>query len=71
MPTHADIAAKLLRDAATFFDTLARENPPLEEQMRENATVFKQVADLVEHDPQGELGEPGDTASSGSGSNDP
>lgn len=58
MPTHAQIAAKLLRDAAAFFKTLGNENPPLKEQMDENATVFEQVADLVEYDPNAELQDP-------------
>lgn len=54
--THAGLAARLLRDAAAFFDTIGKQNPPLTEQMRENATVFRQVADLVETDPTGKLG---------------
>ena len=58
MPTHAQLAAKLLRDAAAFFRTLGTENPPLKEQMDENATVFDQVADLVEHEPNAELQDP-------------
>lgn len=58
MPTHAQLAAKLLRDAAAFFKTLGTENPPLKEQMDENAAVFEQVADLVEADPTAELNDP-------------
>lgn len=58
MPTHAQLASKLLRDAAAFFRTLGTENPPLKEQMDENATVFDQVADLVEADPMAELQDP-------------
>lgn len=57
MPSHSELAARLLRDAATFFKTLAEQNEPLKEQMTENATVFEQVADLVEKDPTGELPE--------------
>jgi hypothetical protein len=53
MPAHSELAAKLLRDAAAFFQTIAEQNPPLKEQMDENADVFKQVADLVEKDPNG------------------
>lgn len=53
MPSHSELAAKLLRDAATFFKTIAEQNPPLKEQMAENADVFEQVADLVEQDPTG------------------
>lgn len=53
MPSHAQLASKLLRDAAVFFRTIGDQNPPLKIQMDENATVFEQVADLVEHDPSG------------------
>ena len=55
MPSHAELAAKLLRDAATFFKTIAEQNPPLKEQMDENADVFQQVADLVEQNPTGQI----------------
>lgn len=58
MPSHAQLAAKLLRDAATFFRTIAEQNPPLKEQMGENASVFEQVADLVENDPTGFIQDP-------------
>lgn len=47
------MAARLLRQAATFFRTLAEQNPPLKESMSENASVFEDVAALVEHDPLG------------------
>lgn len=57
MPSHAELAAKLLRDAAAFFETIAQQNPPLKEQMDENADVFKQVADLVEKNPTGVIEE--------------
>ncbi|HPF77775.1 MAG TPA: hypothetical protein PLF01_00665 [Alphaproteobacteria bacterium] len=57
MPSHAELAAKLLRDAAAFFKTIAEQNPPLKEQMDENADVFEQVADLVEHNPTGRIEE--------------
>lgn len=57
MPSHAQLAAKLLRDAAAFFETIAEQNPPLKDQMDENSDVFKQVADLVEQNPTGEIEE--------------
>ncbi len=57
MPAHSELAAKLLRDAAAFFKTIAEQNPPLKEQMDENADVFEQVADLVETDPMGQVKE--------------
>lgn len=53
MLTHAQLAAKLLKDAAVFFRTIGDQNPPLKIQMDENANVFEQVADLVEQDPTG------------------
>lgn len=56
--THSQLAAKLLRDAAAFFRTLGEENPPLAEQMAENASVFVKVGDLVEKDPFGVLEDP-------------
>lgn len=58
MPSHSELAAKLLRDAAAFFQTIAEQNPPLKDQMDENADVFEQVADLVETDPNGQIEEP-------------
>ena len=57
MATHAELAARLLRDAAQFFRTIGEQNEPLQDQMTENASVFEQVAGLVEADPTGELTE--------------
>lgn len=57
MPTHAQLAARLLRDAASFFRTIGEQNPPLAEQMEENASIFAEVANLVESDPTGGVGE--------------
>lgn len=55
MPTHAELAGKLLVDAATFFKTLAEQNDELNDQMTENATVFEQMSNLITQDPQGVL----------------
>ena len=55
MATHAEIAARLLRDAASFFETVGNQNPALQEAMAENAQVFMEIADLVEQDPLGEI----------------
>ncbi len=55
MTTNAELAARLLRDAAQFFRTIGGQNAPLKDQMTENADVFDQVADLVEADPTGEI----------------
>jgi len=55
MPSHAELAAKLLNDAATFFDNVAMQNPEIGQQMMENAEVYRQVAELVATDPLGEI----------------
>jgi len=55
MATHANLAAKLLRDASTFFRNVGEQNEPLKDQMNDNADVYEQVADLLEQDPNGEL----------------
>lgn len=55
MATHAQLAAKLLRDAAHFFRNIGEQNTPLKEQMNDNADVFEQVAELVEKDPAGQI----------------
>lgn len=55
MATHAQIAARLLRDAATFFRNVAMQNGHLREQLNDNAALYDEVADLVESDPAGAL----------------
>lgn len=55
MPTHAELSVRLLNDAADFFIALSDNNEPLKPQMEENATVFGQMATLMEKDPQGQL----------------
>lgn len=57
MPTHAELASKLLIDAADFFITLGEQNPPLADQMEENSTVFKQMSALLMQEPEGALNE--------------
>jgi hypothetical protein len=57
MPTNAQLAAKLLRDASMFFRNVGEQNPPIAEQMNDNAQVYDQVAGMVESDPNGELPE--------------
>jgi len=52
---HAELAGKLLQDAATFFITLAEQNEPIREQMTENARVYKQIGELVMASPLGVL----------------
>jgi hypothetical protein len=62
MATYAQLAAKLLRDAATFFRNVGAQNEPLKEQMNDNAAVYDQVADLLEKNPLGvlDLGDEGE-----------
>ncbi len=55
MPTHAELTARLLVDAAQFFRTLGSQNEKLTGQMNENATVFEQMSDLMVQDPNGSL----------------
>ena len=50
-----EMAGRLLKDAASFFRTLAEQNEPLREQMTENATVYDQLGDLVATNPLGEM----------------
>jgi len=54
MVTNAEVAAKLLRDAAGFFVSVGEQNPPIQEAMAANARTFESVATLVESDPEGE-----------------
>lgn len=49
--SHADLAAKLLRDAATFLENLGLQNASITRQMGFNATIFRKTADLVEEQP--------------------
>lgn len=49
--TIEQLAAKLLDDAATFFDNVGSQNPALEDQMTDNAEVYRRVASLMLIDP--------------------
>lgn len=51
----ASLGARLLRDAAGLFVTVGKQNEPLAEQMDANASVFMQVAALLEADPSGAI----------------
>lgn len=55
MPTHAELASKLLADAATFFKALGDQNPELTEQMEENSGVFNQMSALLAQFPEGQI----------------
>lgn len=62
MATHAQIAANLLRNAATFFRDIGGQNAELKEQMDVNARTYDAVANLLEQDPNGEMPLPTDQA---------
>lgn len=65
MPNNAEIAAKLLRDAADFFRHVGDQNAPIKPQMDHNARAFETVADMVEADPTGEFDAGGQMPDSG------
>ncbi|MGB8190610.1 MAG: hypothetical protein WCF67_01765 [Chitinophagaceae bacterium] len=48
-----ELAAILLRNAADFFESIGKQNSPLNEQMEQNASVYREVADLITEDPAG------------------
>ncbi len=58
MPTNAERAAKLLRNAAEFFRSVGEQNAELSEQMQSNAETYDMVAEWVEKD-AGAEGAPG------------
>jgi hypothetical protein len=53
--TYSDLAVRLLRDAATFFESVGEQNPPLKEQILDNAEVFREMGELVGDDSTGVL----------------
>jgi hypothetical protein len=55
MTTHAELAARLLRDAASMFRSIGSSDPELGERVQEFASVYERVADLVENDPMGSI----------------
>ena len=55
MTTHAEMAAKLLKESAKFYRAVGSDNPNLHESMESMANACDTVAGLVESDPTGEL----------------
>jgi hypothetical protein len=55
MPTHAELAIRLLNDAAGFFRTLGQQSPEIKAEMNDNASVFEQMATMLEQNPTGAL----------------
>ncbi|MEZ4425801.1 MAG: hypothetical protein R3E98_20570 [Gemmatimonadota bacterium] len=54
MGTNAEVAARLLEEAAGFFSTLAEKNEPLRSELGENASVFRQMGRLLQAEPLGQ-----------------
>lgn len=57
MPTYAELAAEMLKDAAAFFTNQAAGNEPLHLQMRENAVIFEALAQRLTDNPMGQTGD--------------
>lgn len=49
--SHAEMASRLLKDAATFFRSIAEQNQPIAEQMNNNADVYEELSTLVREAP--------------------
>ncbi len=54
MATNAELAGKLLRNAAEFFRNIGSNTPQIQEQMEQNARTYEIVAGWIESDPSGE-----------------
>jgi hypothetical protein len=53
--THAEFAARLLREAASIFRSIAGGDPASDERTDQFATLYEQMADRVEQDPLGKI----------------
>lgn len=56
--TNAELAARLLREAAAMFRVFAEPHPDLGERLEESADIYEQAAELLETDPTGSVGAP-------------
>ena len=54
-PTLTDLAARLLADAADFFENVGEGNAEHAEPMIANAEVFRQVSDMLIEDPDARM----------------
>jgi hypothetical protein len=54
-PILTDLAARLLADAADFFENVGEGNAEHAEQMTANAEVFRQVSDMLIEDPDARM----------------
>lgn len=57
MTTYADLTANMLNEAANFFERLADTNSEIKAQMDTNVTVFRQMAEVLQKDPEGYIDE--------------
>lgn len=55
MPSHAELASRLLTDAARFLKAIAEQAPALKPEMDENAATFEQISALIVQDPTGSV----------------
>lgn len=53
MMTNAQLAARLLREAAEIYRTLGAENSETQQQLNDFGVLYERVADMVEADPEG------------------
>jgi hypothetical protein len=54
--THAEFAATLLRKAASIFRSVGGGDPASDDRTDQFASLYEQMADLVEKDPLGKIG---------------
>ena len=53
MTSNAQLAARLLREAAEIYRTLGANDSEAQQQMNDFGTLYDRVADMVELDPEG------------------
>lgn len=53
--THAEFAARLLREAANIFRSIGGGDAASDDRADQFATLYERTADLVEHDPLGKI----------------
>lgn len=51
--THAEFAARLLREAASIFRSVGGGTPDADDRADEFASIYEQAAAMVERDPLG------------------
>lgn len=55
MSTHAELAARLLREAAAIFRTMTWPDQEIKDRVETFSRLYDRVADLVADDPTGEV----------------